>query len=312
MLPTDRPLRVLVLGAGLMGAQIGCEYALGGHRVLLVARRRRRMLEHVDRAFATLERYDLRSADEAEAGRGRLAFAAALDDATDADLVVESLPESFDLKAELLGAAAARFPTAILATNTSSLSVTRLGEAIAAPERTLGTHYWNPPLLMPLVELVAGDTTDASVVAAVEGLLRELRKRPVPARDVPGFVWNRLQLALLREAIWIVEHGVAGPETVDEVVRSGLARRWRLTGPFETVALGGAGVFERVAANLFPVLSDARAAAGLARLLPADRAHLETVRERRDAGLAGELRSDLEGGDDSPDRVRPPGHSRRR
>ncbi|MGH2557856.1 MAG: 3-hydroxyacyl-CoA dehydrogenase family protein, partial [Thermomicrobiales bacterium] len=218
----------------------------------------------------------------------------ALDEAgQDADLVVESVVEDLAAKGDVLGQAAARFPSATLASNTSSISLTRIGEAASAADRTLGTHYWNPPLLMPLVEVISGEETAPGRLAAVAETLRSLGKRPVRVmRDVPGFVWNRLQLALLREAAWIVESGVATPETVDEIVRDGLARRWRLTGPFQTAALGGPDTFTRVAANLFPVLSTATELRDLDRWLPFDKAELDAFRTRRDDELLAELRRD--------------------
>jgi 3-hydroxybutyryl-CoA dehydrogenase len=275
-----------------MGAQIGCEYALGGHEVWLVARRPGAVADRVEQALAAVHRHGLHSAGDTAAARERITVAAALEEAEGADLVVESIPEDFELKAGVLGHAVSVFPAALVATNTSSLSVTQLGEAIGAPERTLGTHYWNPPLLMPLVELVAGNRTAPEALDAVEDVLGVLGKRPVRVKDVPGFVWNRLQLALLREAVWVVENAVAAPETVDEIVRAGLARRWRLTGPFETAGLGGVETFERVAANLFPVLSDAQLAEGLSRWVPSDPSALEAAKARRDDELAAELRRD--------------------
>ena len=128
-----------------------------------------------------------------------------------------------------------------LASNTSSLSIGRLGGWAGASKRMLGTHYWNPPLLMPLVEVVAGPETGPALIEQVMELLRELGKRPVAVeRDVDGFVWNRLQLALLRRRSGSSSRKVASPEVVDEIVRDGLARRWRYTGPFATAAaLGG-------------------------------------------------------------------------
>jgi 3-hydroxybutyryl-CoA dehydrogenase len=144
---------------------------------------------------------------------------------------------------------------------------------------------------MPLVEVTAGDRTEPERIDATVDALARLGKRPVRVeKDIPGFVWNRLQFALLREALWIVENGVASPETVDEIVRSGLARRWRLTGPFETVALGGAHTFAAVAANLFPDLSTATTADGLGAWVSADETMLVATRERRDRELAQELK----------------------
>ena len=169
------------------------------------------------------------------------------------DLVVESLPEDLRLKAQVLAPVVEALPQAVVASNTSSLSITELGTALGAGERTVGTHYWNPPLLMPPVEVVMGTETRRDVVEFVVDLLRELGKEPmVVERDVPGFVWNRLLHALLRESLWLVHNGVASPETVDGIVRSGLARRARLTGVFGTVALGGADTWRQVAEEHFP------------------------------------------------------------
>lgn len=286
-------MRVVIVGAGLMGAQIGVEYALGGHAVALVARRPEAALERAEAALATVVRHGLATAADAAAARARLEAGADALAFGPADLVVESLPEDAALKADALRPLAAAWPAATMASNTSSLSVAALGEAIGSAARTVGTHYWNPPLLMPVVELVAGKAAPG-VVAGVRDALIALGKRPVLVeREVPGFVWNRLQLALLREALWIVEQGVATPETVDEIVRDGLARRWCLTGPFETVALGGAATFEKVAANLWPELSDASEAGGLAARVPT--AQLDELRERRDEALARTLRAERGG-----------------
>src|SRR5919204_6646901 len=159
-------MRVRVVGAGLMGAQIGCEYALGGHDVTLTARHPDRVEERVDNALATAEDLSLFTPEQVAEARARLTVAGEY--APDGwELVVESVPEDFELKATVLRPLAAASPEAALATNTSSLSIAKLGEAVAAPERTIGTHYWNPPLLMPPVEVVAGERTSSDVVALV-------------------------------------------------------------------------------------------------------------------------------------------------
>lgn len=282
-------LRVHVVGAGLMGSQIGCEYALGGHYVTFLVRRREEAERRVRGALNTVAELGLWGTGEVEAAAHRISFSSS---GCDCDLVVESVPENFELKVELLRSAKEASPQAILATNTSSLSVTELGDALGAGERTVGTHYWNPPLLMPLVEIVAGEHTSDETVELVSRTLTELGKRPVLVHDVAGFVWNRLQVALLREALWIVENDVATPETVDEIVRRGLARRWRLTGPFETAGLGGVETFIKVAGNLFPELSGAQQAEGLRSFVDPDDPALGDVRARRDAELAEEIRRD--------------------
>lgn len=279
-----------MLGAGLMGAQIGCEYALGGHRVTLVARSPERARERVEGGLALVRELGLFSPAATEDAAARIDAAAAAEDAEGFDLAVESLPEDLELKARLLRRVAEASPEAVLASNTSSLSITALGAAAGAPERVIGTHYWNPPLLSPLVEVVPGEATDAEVVARVREMLSELGKRPVLVQaDVPGFVWNRLQLAVLRECVWLVENGVAAPGTVDEVVRDGLARRWRRVGPFEAVALGGVETWERAAGNLVPELSTAAELGSLARFVPGEDVDLAPLAERRDRALAEEL-----------------------
>jgi 3-hydroxybutyryl-CoA dehydrogenase len=301
------PAQIAIVGAGLMGAQIGCEYALGRCAVEWVVRDRARAERRIEQALALALRHGL--ADEAaiERARSLMSYASAECDRDSAGdggsrrpaaapgLIVESLPEDLALKADVLGPLAARHPSAIIASNTSSISLSALGEAAGVAERIVGTHYWNPPLLMPLVEVLAGERTPLALRDRVVTLLRVVGKRPVVlAREADGLLWNRLQLAVLRECEWLVAHGVATPATIDEVMRDGLARRWRLTGPFETVGLGGAQTFDAIAANLYPVLSDARSSDGFAAHVPSDADTLTALRERRDDALAAELRAERE------------------
>ncbi|MDF2762669.1 MAG: 3-hydroxyacyl-CoA dehydrogenase family protein, partial [Thermomicrobiales bacterium] len=218
-----------------------------------------------------------------------------IDGADGARIIVESVVEDLAEKKEALLPVVARNPDAIVASNTSSIPITAIGAAIGAGPRTVGAHYWNPPLLMPMVEVIRGEETAEPVVAEMTATLRTLGKRPVLVdRDVQGFAWNRLQLALLREAVWLVENGVASPATVDEIVRDGLARRWRYTGPFQTAALGGAATFERVANLLWPALSTATSLHDLRQWLDESPETTRALRERRDRGLAADMRADRE------------------
>ena len=286
---------VAVLGAGLMGAQIACEYALGAWSVTCVSRRPEAAEARLREALRLVERERLADASTCSAAAARVRFATPGADLGHCELIVESLPEDLDLKAELLGALAARHSEALVATNTSSISVTELGGAAGVSGRIVGTHYWNPPLLMPLVEIVAGEGTPVERLDAIAAVLTELGKRPVRLnREVPGLLWNRLQAAVLRECLWLVEEGVAPPETLDEVMRDGLARRWRLTGPFETVGLGGAQVFDAIAENLFPSLSDAGSGTGFGPHVPTDPERLRALRSARDEELARLLREERE------------------
>ena len=250
-------MRVVILGAGLMGTQIGCEYALAGHDVVLCARDLEGIAKRVRADLTLVAAQGLRTRDEADAAATRLStstdgFAAA----EGADLVVESLPEELELKTAALRIAVAAAPEAVFATNTSSLSISAIGEAIGTPETTVGTHYLNPPLLMPPVEVVAGARTSKQTIAFACDTVASLGKLPVVvSRDVPGFIWNRLQFSLVRECAWLVEHGVASPEDVDTVMREGLARRWRHVGPLRSIALGGIDTWNRAGRNIVPELS---------------------------------------------------------
>jgi 3-hydroxybutyryl-CoA dehydrogenase len=280
-----------------MGAQIGCEYALGGHEVALLARNPEAAWGRFEDGLEIVRAHGLASPETVEAVRARTPVASDLRELVPCDLAVESLPEDLDLKAERLRVVAEASPEAVLATNTSSLSVTELGQRVGAPERMLGTHYWNPPLLMPLVEVVSGEHTDPDIVERTTVTLCELGKRPVLVRDVAGFAWNRLQMAVLREAVSLVESGVASPATVDEILTHGLARRWRHIGFFQAIALGGVETWQKTAGNLLPLISSATTIPDLRRLLPAADATLAPAAARRDEGLARDLIDERRGDD---------------
>jgi 3-hydroxybutyryl-CoA dehydrogenase len=286
-------VRVAIIGGGLMGAQIGCEYALGGHDVVFHARDLDGVRARVDAAFALVSAHRLRTQDEV-ANAAQLVFmgADAAAAAKGADLVVESLPEDLELKASVLRLACAVAPDAVVATNTSSLSISAIGEAIGRPLQTIGTHYLNPPLLMPPVEVIAGERTSRETVAFVRAALFDLGKLPIVVlRDVPGFVWNRLQFALVRECAWLVENGVVSAEEVDTVVREGLARRWGRVGPLRAIALGGVDTWNRSGRNIVPELSNTSELPDLSGIAIMD-GDLVADAAARDAGLARDLRND--------------------
>jgi 3-hydroxybutyryl-CoA dehydrogenase len=285
-------VRVAIIGAGLMGAQIGCEYALGGHDVVLHSRDAAAAHARAEAGLDLVERHALRSAADVTRARARVTASPDTEAAADgADLLVESLPEDLELKAASLRVALrAASPTAIVATNTSSLPITAVGAAIGAPERTVGTHYLNPPLLMPTVEVIAGEGTSAETLAFVRETVASLGKLPITVRrDVPGFAWNRLQFALVRELAWLVENGVASAEDLDTVMREGLARRWRQVGPLRAITLGGIDTWNRSGRNIVPELSTAAELPDLHEVAITG-GNLAADAARRDAALAAELR----------------------
>lgn len=276
-----------------MGAQIGCEYACGGHDVVLYARDVEAARARAAAGFALLEAHGLRSPAEVRDATARVTATSSATQAADgAALFVESLPEDIGLKAEVLRDLLVAADEPIVATNTSSLEIGAIGDAIGAPESTVGTHYLNPPLLMPTVEVIAGERTSQATLELVRDTLVALGKLPIfVRRDVPGFVWNRLQFALVRECTWLVGNGVASREDIDRVVSEGLARRWRHVGPLRAIALGGIDTWNRSGRNIVPELSAAAELPDLRTVALTD-GDVEVDIAERDAALARELADD--------------------
>ena len=190
-------------------------------------------------------------------------------------LAIESIAEDVAAKRAVLAKAEALLDDdGILATNTSSLRLGDLDADLARPERFVGWHWFNPAELVPLVEVVGGATTAEATLARLVALSQLIGKRPIAVRrDVPGFVANRLQYALLREAYALVDSGVCDVDAVDTAVTGGLGARWAAIGPFASMDAAGLDVHEAVARQLFPVLSGATE---LPELLRAARARGET------------------------------------
>ena len=256
-----RHMRICALGCGTMGAPTAAVFALGGCDVFLAARNRTRSEEGKSlalEALDVLERQGIEGEPALAAAKERLHPCDGLEEAArDADVVMESVPEDIAFKKEMYARVerVVRDGVPILS-STSGLMPSLLSGGMAHPERFVVTHFWNPPHLIPLVEVVPGPKTAPKVTARVTELLRSLGKKPVVLRkEAAGFIGNRLQFALLREAFHIVESGVASKEDVDEAVRNSLGRRLRNTGPFETADLGGLDVFLSISRYLFPDLS---------------------------------------------------------
>lgn len=160
---------------------------------------------------------------------------------SDADLVVECIPEQMDLKQNLFCELETLCKAeTIFATNTSVMSITQIASKAQTRNRIVGTHFWNPPYLIPLVEVIKSDDTDESVMDTTMDVLKKVGKHPVRVNmDVPGFLANRLQHALWREAISIVEKGIADAATVDEAIRMGFGLRLPILGPMENADMVG-------------------------------------------------------------------------
>ena len=161
--------------------------------------------------------------------------------ADDADVVVESVYEDLELKRAVFGELDRRCPVhTVFASNSSTLMPSTYAGATERPDRVVGVHFINPPFLVPLVEVVPSAETSASTIQTVTQLLTQMGKRPIVLkRDAPGFVASRLQGALLREALWIVENGVAGAQDVDVAIKTSIGRRWAVAGVFEVLDIAG-------------------------------------------------------------------------
>jgi len=215
-----------VVGAGTMGHGIAQVFAQAGFDVRLhdssgAALDRAR--QGIEKSLAKfVEKGKLSPADR-DAALGRLAAAPALDVLADADLVVEAIVEAKDAKAALF-AALDRLtqPSAILASNTSSISITVLGAATARPDRVLGLHFMNPVPLMPLVELVRGQATSAATMAAGVAITQALGKTGIESADYPGFIANRILMPMINEAVFALMEGVGTAEAIDGVMKLGM------------------------------------------------------------------------------------------
>lgn len=253
---------VSVIGAGLMGHGIAIEFALAGYDVRLHSRseqsldRARRMIED---SLERLRDFGSISREQAESAPARIRMSTDLAEMVeDADLVIESIYEDMDAKSEIFRQLDKLCPDrTILASNTSSLLPSRLAAATTRQDKVINAHFLNPALFVPLVEVVPTAQTSEETTSVVMELLTSLGKQPLlMKREVPGFVVNRLQMALLREALWLVENGVASVEDVDKAISAGLGRRWATTGVIQVLEAAGWDIISRVASDVFPQLSN--------------------------------------------------------
>jgi 3-hydroxybutyryl-CoA dehydrogenase len=270
-------LSIAVVGAGLMGHGIAQVLAQAGHEVTVTDTDATVLGTVAARITRNLEELGASAAPVLERVRTSPTLAAAV---ATADLVIESVAEVVDVKQGLMAALATMAPShAILASNTSVIPITRLGERLDADSRSrlVGTHWWNPPHLIPLVEVVRTAFTQQDVIDRTVALLGHAGKVPVVVeRDVTGFIGNRLNQAMWREALALIEAGVCDAETIDTVVKSSFGLRLPVLGPMENADLIGLQLTRNLHALLFPDLSDAKVASPL----------LDAAIARGDTGLA--------------------------
>ena len=304
----DLPRSAAIIGAGTMGLGVAECFALAGLDVAIVDE----SPEASQRALANLE---ARVRGHVDAGLLPVTAIAAAktvraaDDIADAvasaDLVFEAVPERIAIKGAVLAQCDARAPAdAIIATNTSSFPIDDLAARVARKDRFLGMHWFNPPEWTPAVELIPSAHTDREVVERARELLLAIGKKPATVASSPGFVANRIQFALFREALACVEEGLATAQEVDELVRSSFGFRLPFYGPFQIADMAGLDVY----ANILDVLAGglgaeweapgalrdivdegrigAKALAGFYEYSAAERADLLIERDRRYAALS--------------------------
>jgi 3-hydroxybutyryl-CoA dehydrogenase len=229
--------RVAVIGAGLMGHGIAQVFALAGHDVTITDT----VVQNLDSAKSRIAA-NLRDLGDDQSAVERVLPCFDLADAVrHADYVVEAVSENLPLKQKLFAEIERHVrPDTILASNTSVIPITAIMQELQKRERALGTHWWNPPFLVPLVEIIETQWTSPHTVAWAMDLHQMAKKKPAHVKkDVPGFIGNRLQHALWREAISLVENGICDAETVDAVIKASFGRRIAVLGPLENADLVG-------------------------------------------------------------------------
>lgn len=236
--------KITVAGAGTMGYSMAEIFARKGFDVIL--------WNHKE---PTLEKAKTKIAPEIV---GKIKFATEMDSFKNRDLIVESIAENLEIK---LAFYKEMSPLAdkntIIATNTSGLSINKLASAVVSPERFLGMHWFNPPTLIPLIEIIKNEKTLPEVAQTIYDLSVQIGKKPaVVEKDVPGFAANRIQLAVVREVCSMVKKGIVSVEAADAVMKYGLGFRWACLGALETLDFGGIDVFYHISEYLMKDLEN--------------------------------------------------------
>ena len=248
---------VAVIGAGIMGSGIAQNFAQGGLQVRVVDVDEKILegcVKQIDHNLSLFLEFDLLT-EEPAVIKSRIAAFSSKDQTKaleDCDLVVEAIPEILDLKKELFTHLDSLPKRVILGTNTSSFTVSSIAEGLATPERVVGIHYFNPSHIIPLVEIHRGKTTSRAVIETTKVLMEKMRKKPILIRkEIPGFVVNRIQSAMAREAHHLVSEGVVTAEDLDAASMASYGFRLACMGSLETADLGGLDTIYRACKHIF-------------------------------------------------------------
>lgn len=254
--------KLAILGAGTMGHSIALSAAWAKYEAIVYGINEQD-LANADKGLAqklkVMAENGLFGETEARDIRGRIQFTTSLEEAVaNAGFILEAVPENLELKKQLYKKLEAIVePSVIIASNTSGFKPSLLAEGMAHPERLIVAHFWNPAHLIPLVEVVGGQETSAQTTERTMALMASMNKKPVLLKkELPGFIGNRLQYALFREAQSLLDAGAATKEDIDAAVTYSIGRRLPVTGPLMTADLGGLDVFSAISNYLFEDLAD--------------------------------------------------------
>lgn len=253
--------KVTVLGAGTMGHGIAQLYAQAGYDVFLYDIKAEFLTNAVERISTNLDmliQEGVIGEKEKESALSRIFTTTILEEAVkDTSFVTEAASENLEIKFSLFKQLEELIEDdTVIASNTSTFSLRQLSEGIQKNDRLIITHFFNPAQIVPLVEVVKGPDTAQEIIDRTVEVLKSIGKKPVVLKkDIPGLIANRLQAALVREAFYLLDEGIASAEDIDSAITDGPGFRWSFIGPLETADFGGLDIWKSVVENLAPVLS---------------------------------------------------------
>ncbi|EHQ90360.1 3-hydroxyacyl-CoA dehydrogenase family protein [Desulfosporosinus youngiae] len=257
MLRVETIKRICNLGTGTIGPSITLTFAMAGYQVFMFGRSDasvKRGFQRIETILGSFCENNIIQKNQVPEIMGRIKGVTTLEEAAEgADFVIEGIVENLIAKQEVFGKMEELCPAnTVFASSTSGLSPTLIAEKLDHKDRFVAAHFWNPPHLIPLVEVVPGKHTSQKTVDFTAQLMEKVGKKPVVLnREALGFIGNRLQFAMLREALYLIESGIATKEAVDTTIKYTLGRRLAATGPFESADLSGLDIINNIASYLF-------------------------------------------------------------
>ncbi|MFJ7939142.1 3-hydroxyacyl-CoA dehydrogenase family protein [Peribacillus sp. NPDC096622] len=268
--------KIAIIGSGVMGSGIAQSFAVSGY-IVTINDIKEELLYHaqnrISENLSLLIEEGALTDKEKQGALANITYSVDLEGAVrDADFIIEAIPEVIELKLNLFQQLEEIIkPDAIVASNTSTFPITQLMEKASFAERMVITHFFNPGHLVPLVEIVQHEETKPEIVKTTMDLMRKIGKSPILLKkEIAGFIANRLQTALMREAFYLLKEGVADAEDIDTAITAGPGFRWAFTGPIEIADFGGLDTWQRVFDNVSPVLDQSKEAPDLIRDLVAE------------------------------------------